>query len=209
MASSKPPVLRSALSRISTNPRMLRPNVNSDTGTRPVFPALPPPRPSTTQVSTVRMAPAMVFVPSERPIDRIAAQIEKRRTPPEHSVEWEDDEKTPVDNPYRIVDGKVVNMGEALPSAPPEAEEAMPPTVPETPHAILTKIPIPPAPVLNVTWVENRGTRIRNGISFFLLACFIVAGIAGATWAFLWNGRNHQQLLQHQREEQEKQDRYK
>jgi len=196
MASSKPPVLRSALSRISSNPRPPRPNTDNDTGTRAIAPRPPPLKSPTTQTSTVRMAHALVFVPSEE--NQVA-----------HSAEWEEDEKTPVHNPYRVIDGKIVDISDALPSTPPPAEEPSPPTIPETPLAILSKVPLPPRPVLNVTWVENRGTRIRNAISFFLLACFIVAGIAGATWAFLWNGRNHQQLLQHQREEQEKQDRYR
>jgi hypothetical protein len=107
------------------------------------------------------------------------------------------EETTPVRCPYRVIDGKIVDMGAALPSDPP-------PTARETPLAKL-----PPQPILNVTWVESRGTRIRNAISFFLLACFIVIGIAGATWAFLWNGKHHQELIQHQQEEQEKEDRYR
>lgn len=200
MASNRPiPRPFTALGRISTPMRPPEEGQTEETGKRPKIPSAPPPNP---RAST------------KRPIDRIAAQIESRRstTPPiegNYSVEWEDDEKTPVNNPYRVIDGKIVDVGDALPSTPPPSEETAPPTIPETPSAILAKMPLPPRPVLNVTWVENRGTRIRNGISFFLLACFIVVMIAGATWAFLWNGRNHQQLIQHQREEQEKEDRYR
>lgn len=223
MGSNRPKPF-SALGHISTP---IRPS--EETGTRAKPPSPPPPKP---RGSRLHMAPAMVFTP-ERPIDRIATQIESRRAsinpkPPtkaNYSTEYEE-EKTPVRNPYEVVDGKVVNMGGALPSAPPIAvepsptipetsatrlvpTEESPPTIPETPVAILAKISLPPRPVLNPVWIEDRGTRIRNSIMFFLLACFVIAGIAGATWAFLWNGRNHQELIDHQREEQEKQEKYR
>ncbi len=201
MASNKPRPFP-ALGRISTpiRPKETHPD---ETGTRTKIPSPPPPQPRT---SGTRMAPAMIYIPPPIELE-------------EHSTEW-DDEKTPVNNPYRVIDGKVVNIGEALPSTPPPpkkpspsppppSEEPPPPTIPETPLAILASVPLPPRPILNVTWVENRGTRIRNGISFSILACFIVIMIAGATWAFLWNGRNHQQLIQHQREEREKQEQYR
>lgn len=200
VASNKPtPRPFSALGRISTPIRPTEKTHPDETGTRTKIPSPLPPEP---RASGLRMAPAMIYIPP--PIE-----------PEEHSAEWEDEEKTPVDNRYRVIDGKVVDIGEALPSTPPPKNspplpsKEPPPTIPETPLAIWAKMSLPPTPVLNVTWVENRSTRIRNGISFFLLACFIVIMIAGATWAFLWNGRNHQQLIQHQREEQEKQDRYK
>lgn len=200
MGSNRPKPF-SALGHISTP---MKPPTAEETGKRAKFPSPPPP--PKPRGSGTRMAPAMVFVPP-RPVDLVTAQIGKKRQT--HSAEWESDEKTPVHNPYQIVDGKVVDMSAALPSTPPAAEESSPPTIPETPLAILAKVTLPPAPVLNPVWVEDRGTRIRNGVMFFLLACFIVAGIAGATWAFLWNGRNHQELIEHQRQEQEKQDRYR
>jgi hypothetical protein len=240
MSSSSKPKVFSALSRMSTNPPLPADPIGDESGELPK--RLPPrPTPRTTSVSKVRMmAPAQVFLPAEsppvippplpKPVDRVKAEIERRRfqrfgetplsTPaPPPMREDPEEEKTPVHNPYRVIDGKVVDIGAAFPSTPPTAigvppplpeleTEKSPPTVPETPLALL-KVPLPPVRVLNPVWVESRGTRIRNGIFFFVLATFLVTCLVGATYALLWNGRNHQELIQHQKEEQDRQDSYR
>lgn len=132
----------------------------------------------------------------EASIERIARRLGR----PLPNLPEPEEEVTPAAG-YRVVDGKIVDVAEAIPSnvpAPGSAPAPAPaPAIPPAP-------PIPPF-VFRSTWEEPRGERIRKAIFFTVMAVFLVSCVVGATWAFLWQAHGHQQLLDHQREEHERQ----